>query len=95
MLVIARADVLLLVSVTECGWLGVPTLRVVLKAIEVGEALIGVTAVPCTATLCGLPIPLYVIEIFPVCSPVAVAVGAKLTLSVQEVPAANEELQPL
>jgi hypothetical protein len=57
MLPIATAEVVLLVRVTECDWLGVPTLRVVLKVIEVGATVSGLTAVPVTLTDCGLPVP--------------------------------------
>jgi hypothetical protein len=90
MLPIATAEVVTLVTVTVCTALAVPTFRMVLKATEVGETLIGVTAVPVTLTDCGLPVPLYATEMLPVCAPVAVAVGAKVTLRVQVEPAATE-----
>jgi hypothetical protein len=57
MLPSAIAAVVPLLRVTECGALGVPTLRVVLKVIEVGETVSGLTAVPVTLTDCGLPVP--------------------------------------
>jgi hypothetical protein len=58
MLPIATAEVDLLLMVTEWAALAVPTFRVVLKVIEVGDTVIGLTAVPVTLTDCGLPVPL-------------------------------------
>lgn len=52
----AEEEVLL--TTTLCGVLGVPTLRVVLKAIVAGATAIGLVAVPVTVTLSGEPIPL-------------------------------------
>jgi hypothetical protein len=57
MLPIATVEAELLVMVTECGALAVPTFRVVLKAIELGDTVIGVNAVPVRLTDCGLPVP--------------------------------------
>ena len=44
--------------VTECGTLGVPRFRVALKAIEAGDAVMGVIAVPSTKTDSGLLVAL-------------------------------------
>jgi hypothetical protein len=58
MLPIATAEVDLLLMVTVWAALAVPTFRVVLKVIEVGDTVSGLTAVPVTLTDCGLPVPL-------------------------------------
>jgi hypothetical protein len=58
MLPIATAEVDLLLTVTVWAALAVPTFRVVLKVIEVGDTVSGLTAVPVTLTDCGLPVPL-------------------------------------
>lgn len=60
----------------------------------VGERLTaGDVPVPLRETVCGLPVALSVTEMLPVVFPVAV--GVKLTLIVQELPAAREEPQLL
>jgi hypothetical protein len=55
----------LLLIVTVCAALGVPTAKVVLNAIEVGETVTGAMAVPCTSTV--VDPRLSAIVIVPVC----------------------------
>ena len=87
MLVMVRAAVPQLVRVTDCGALVVFTVWLV-KVKPVGDnetAGAGVVPVPDSVMDCGLPAALSVIEIEPVCVPVAV--GVKVTL-IEQVPAA-------
>jgi len=65
MVKLVSGTVSLLLIVTVCAALAVPTLSVVLKAIEVGETVTGATAVPCTLTVAEPR--LSVIVMVPVC----------------------------
>ncbi len=94
MLLMVSVAVPLLVSVTVCAALVVPTcwllkVRLVLERVTAGA--VGATPVPVRLTLCGLPAALSVIDSVPVRVPVAV--GVKVTLMVQLAPAATEAPQ--
>ncbi len=94
MLLIVSVAVPLLVSVTACAALVLPTcwlpkLRLVLERVTAGAA--GATPVPVRLTLCGLPAALSVIDTVPVRVPVAV--GVNVTLIVQLAAAATDAPQ--
>ncbi len=94
MLLMLSVAVPLLVSVTACAALVVPTcwllkVSVVLERVTAGA--VAATPVPVRLTLCGLPAALSVIDTVPVRVPVAV--GVKVTLMVQLAPATTEAPQ--
>ena len=96
MLLMVRVAVPLLVSVTACAALVVPTtwlpkLRLVVERVAAGPVV--VAPVPLRLTVCGLPAALSVIERVP--ERVPVAVGVKVTLMVQLAAAATEAPQVL
>jgi hypothetical protein len=76
-----------LVIVTVCAALGVPTAKVVLNAIDVGETVTGAMAVPCTSTVVEPRLSATVIV--PVCRPLAVLEGVNVALIVHVLPAAT------
>ncbi len=91
MLLIVSVAVPLLVSVTPCAALVLPTCWL-LKLRLVGERVTaGAIPVPLRLTLCGLPAALSVIETVPVRVPVAV--GVNVTLIVQLAAAATDAPQ--
>ncbi len=94
MLLIVSGAVPLLVSVTACAALVLPTcwlpkLRLVGERVTAGA--VGATPVPVRLTLCGLPAALSVIDTVPVRVPVAV--GVNVTLIVQLAAAATDAPQ--
>src|SRR5581483_5132910 len=94
MLVMLKDAAPLLVKVTDCAVLVVPTawllnVRLVLDKLTAGAPLL--VPVPVNVIDCGLPLALSVMLILPVRVPVAV--GEKVTLMLQLAPAANEAPQ--
>jgi hypothetical protein len=84
---IVRATLPLLVSVTGCEALGVPTAWLLKVKLLAETPATGAVPVPVRLTVCGLPLALSVIVRVPVRVPVAV--GVKVTLIVQEPVAAT------
>ena len=93
MLEIVRAAVPLLVSVTGCAALVLPTACDPKVKFDADSATTGATPVPVRATVCGLPVALSAIVIVPASLPEAV--GPKLAEIVQLAPAARLEPQVL
>ncbi len=91
MLLMVSVAVPLLVSVTVCAALVVPTCWLLKVRVLLDNVTAGAIPVPLRLTLCGLPAALSVIDSVPVRVPVAV--GVKVTLMVQLAPAATEAPQ--
>ncbi len=88
MLLMLSVAVPLLVSVTACAALVVPTCWLLKVRVLLDNVTAGAIPVPLRLTLCGLFGALSVIDSVPVRVPVTV--GVKVTLIVQLAPAATE-----
>ncbi len=91
MLLMLSVAVPLLVSVTACAALVVPTCWLLKVSVLLDNVTAGAIPVPLRLTLCGLFGALSVIDTVPVRVPVAV--GVKVTLMVQLAPATTEAPQ--